>query len=139
MISLETFIEKYNERIGWNKELRSTMNIDVLEGNPATKRILGDYLNGFEIMPEDYELETAKIYKYEESNTYELQIYSFESYHTVYFWCDPDITKDEYIKERVSIISREAKTQLEETQNKIKELESIATSMNILLQDINKK
>ena len=139
MITVEKFIEKYNERIGWNKELRSTMNIDVLEGNPATKRILGDYLSNFEIKPEDYEMETAEIYKYEESNTYELQIYSYSTYHTTYFWCDPDITKDEYIKERVSIISREAKTQLEETQNKIKELEGIAISMNILLQDINRK
>ncbi len=137
MITVKEFIEKYNQHIDWNMEIRNTLNIQALESNPVTKEIINDYLSSEKITADKYEIKNAQIYKYEGDNKYELQIYSFESYRTIYFWCNLDITKDEYIKERVSIISREAKTQLEEAQNKMKELQNDLDCLNILSQGLN--
>lgn len=137
MITVKEFIEKYNQHIDWNMEIRNTLNIQALESNPVTKEIINDYLSSEKITADKYEIENAQIYKYEGDNKYELQIYSFESYRTIYFWRNLDITKDEYIKERVSIISREAKTQFEEAQNKMKELQNDLDCLNILSQGLN--
>ena len=138
MITVEEFIEKYNQCIDWNMDLRKALNILMLESNPVTKDILDGYLSDEKITSENFEIENAKIFKYEENNRYELQAYSYESYSTVYFWCDPDISKEDYIKERVAFISQESTRRIEEIQKTMGELQCNLNCLNTLFQDINK-
>lgn len=138
MITLQEFIEQYNNHIDWNMEIRDKMDIASLEANPATKDIVNSYLSGKKISIDNFDVETAEIYVYEDRGVYELQIYSYESYHTTYFWCNPDISKEEYLKERVDVITQEASRKAEEIQHDIEELQYNLTSMNILLRDIKR-
>lgn len=138
MITLQEFIEQYNNHIDWNMEIRDKMDIASLEANPVTKDIVNSYLSGKKISIDNFDVETAEIYVYEDRGVYELQIYSYESYHTTYFWCNPDISKEEYLKERVDVITQEASRKAEEIQHDIEELQYNLTSMNILLRDIKR-
>lgn len=138
MITLQEFIEQYNNHIDWNMEIRDKMDIASLEANPATKDIVNSYLSGKKISIDNFDVETAEIYVYEDRGIYELQIYSYESYHTTYFWCNPDISKEEYLKERVDVITQEASRRAEEIQHDMEELQCNLTSMNILLRDIKR-
>lgn len=138
MITLEEFIEQYNKHVDWNMEIRDKMDIASLEANPVTKDIVNSYLSGKKMSIDNYDVETAEIYKYEDRGIYELQIYSYESYHTTYFWCNPDISKEEYLKERVDVITQEASRRAEEIQQNIEELQCNLISMNLLLRDIKR-
>lgn len=138
MITLQEFIEQYNNHIDWNMEIRDKMDITALEANPETKNIINSYLSGKKMSIDNFDVETAEIYVYEDRGIYELQIYSYESYHTTYFWCNPDISKEEYLKERVDVITQEASRRAEEIQQNIEELQYNLTSMNILLRDIKR-
>ena len=138
MITLQEFIEQYNNHIDWNMEIRDRLDIVSLEANPVTKDIVNIYLSDEKIFINNYDVETAKIYRYEDRGIYELQIYSYESYHTTYFWCNPDISKEEYLKERVDIITQEASRRAAEIQHNIEELQCNLISVNILLRDIKR-
>lgn len=138
MITVDEFIEKYNQHIDWNAEVRDKLNIELLESNPVTKDIIDGYLSAFKITPNSHEIESAKIYDCDKNNTYELQAYSYESYHIEYFWCNPDITKEEYLNERVMYISQEAQRHIEEIQKTMGELQHNLNCVNTLFQDINK-
>lgn len=138
MITLQEFIEQYNNHIDWNMEIRDKMDIASLEANPVTKDIVNSYLSGKKMSIDNFDVETAEIYRYEDRGIYELQIYSYESYHTTYFWCNPDISKEEYLKERVDVITQEASRKAGEIQHNIEELQYDLTSMNILLRDIKR-
>lgn len=138
MITLQEFIEQYNNHIDWNMEIRDKMDIASLEANPATKDIVNSYLSGKKISIDNFDVETAEIYVYEDRGIYELQIYSYESYHTTYFWCNPDISKEEYLKERVDVITQEASRRAEEIQHDMEELQCNLASVNILLRDIKR-
>lgn len=138
MITLQEFIEQYNNHIDWNMEIRNKMDIASLEANPVTKDIVNSYLSGKKMSIDNFDVETAEIYKYEDRGIYELQIYSYESYHTTYFWCNPDISKEEYLKERVDVITQEANSRAEEIQHNIEELQCNLISMNLLLRDIKR-
>ena len=139
MITVKEFIEKYNQHIDWNMEIRNTLNIPALESNPVTKEIINDYLSNEKITADKYEIETAQIYKYEGDNKYELQMYSYTTYGTTYFWCKPDITKEDYLNERVTVISEEAKRHIEEIKKTMENLRGNLNSMTILSRGINKK
>lgn len=139
MITIEEFIAKYNEHIDWNMEIRNNLNIPTLESNPKTKEILDDYLSGEKITTDNYEVENAKIYKYEGDNPYELQMYSYITYGTKYFWCKPDITKEDYINERMTVISNETNRYIKEIKETMKNLRGDLNSMTMLSRGINKK
>ena len=71
------------------------------------RKIVDDYMSFDKITKEDYDYESAEIYDYPEKEgkkTYELQIYSYESSRTVYFWVTTNETEEEYKRKKIEAI-----------------------------------
>jgi len=135
MFEVQDFVEEYNQLIDWNIEFRKEIDTSWLESKADAVKLLDDFFSTEKITPEGYDLENAKVFKYEDTGRYELQAYSKSTYHTIYFWCTPFMTKEEYINGQIEFIKEEIK--------KIRE-ESIVTISNLrdkvnVMDDMNGK
>ena len=95
---VKDFITGYNKAMEWNK--------DILNGFDAnlTKDFIGEYLPTEKIVEEDYELDNAKIYSYDDEGLFEMQVYSLKIYHGVYFWLKCNETEEEYKKRKTELV-----------------------------------
>ena len=135
MFEVQDFVEEYNQLIDWNIEFRKEIDTSWLESKADAVKLLDGFFSTEKITPEGYDLENAKVFKYEDTGRYELQAYSKSTYHTIYFWCTPFMTKEEYINGQIEFIKEEIK--------KIRE-ESIVTISNLrdkvnVMDDMNGK
>ena len=142
MITIEEFIKHYNQNIDWNLEIRNKLDVETIKSYPVTEDLLDGYLSTKKLTEEDYEWENAQLYKLDkrapdDKCMYELQVYDFNVYSTMNFWCNPYITKEEYIKNRIDLISEEVTRSIKIHQRNIQALERELHCMNTLLQGLN--
>lgn len=104
--AVKNFVEEYNKRMDWNKDIRDSLNLDF---NPIYTDVIKDYLTTEKLDEEGYDLENALVYTYN-SGLIELQAFSNTAYRTHYFWVQPYETDVEnsykahtikYIKESI--------------------------------------
>ena len=103
---VKKFVEEYNKRMDWNKDIRDSLNLDF---HPIYTNIIKDCLDTEKLDEEGYDLENAAFYTYDDG-LMELQAFSNTAYRTHYFWVQPYETdaeksykaeKIEYIKESI--------------------------------------
>ncbi len=139
---IEQFVEAYNKSIDWNCDLLKTMNLDVINSAQYIANELEHYLSTEKITKDNYELENAAIYKYDDGKL-EMQVYSYKSYGTIYFWVTPWLNEQQYKNERIEKISRllrTRKTELERTiQYSAKEISTINQIFETLSENVNQK
>ena len=139
MITVEQFIEAYNRCVDWNREILSS---DFIENHPYIKEKVDGYLDMEKITSENYEIENAVIYENGKSDKgymqYELQMYSYETYHTAYFWVTPEMGKEEYIAGRIKLIKRDVTNRLSEIGDLLEKLKTENAEYIEVLKIINK-
>lgn len=148
-MNLETFVAEYNKRIDYNFEILKELGFATLydfHKHEHIRKIVDDYMSFDKITKEDYDYESAEIYDYPEKEgkkTYELQMYSYESSRTVYFWVTTNETKEEYKRKKIEAIyksvlefSEEAVKQFRELKEKLGELEKFAKNVYVFSQKI---
>lgn len=149
-MNLETFVAEYNKRVDYNFEILKELGFATLydfRKHEHIRKIVDDYMSFDKITKEDYDYESAEIYDYPEKEgekTYELQMYSYESSRTVYFWVTTNETKEEYKRKKIEAIyksvlecSKKAVKQFKELKEKLGELEKFAKMCT--LTDIREK
>jgi len=119
--NIKKFVEEYNKRMSWNADIIKQLGKKNIPSN-----IIDDYLSTELINEEDYDLENASLFEYGPNDpwagTFELHVFSFKSYRTVYFWDKPDKSEDEYKSEKIEIIKKKMNEKIDELYKKIKEL-----------------
>lgn len=141
-MNLETFVAEYNKRVDYNFEILKELGFATLHDfrkHEHINKIVDDYMSFDKITKEDYDYESAEIYDYPEregKKTYELQMHSYESSRTVYFWVTPNETEEEYkrkkietISECVSAISKNTLDQITSLKEKYNELEDFGKKL----------
>lgn len=83
--AVKNFVEEYNKRMDWNKDIRDSLNLDFI---PIYTDIIKDYLTTEKLDEEGYNLENAVFFTYN-SGLMELQAFSNTAYRTHYFWVQP--------------------------------------------------
>ena len=134
---INKFIEEYNQRIDWNLELREKMKLTPkVMANGKVDDIISHLIDTEKITSENFEIDTARVYLYEDSGIHELQVYSYECYSTSYFWCKFGMTKEEYLKDRIEYMTKEidkvyseAKTEMEKLQDDMFCLNELSNSL----------
>ena len=130
MFEVQDFVEEYNQLIDWNIEFRKEIDTSWLESQADAVKLLDGFFSTEKITPEGYDLENAKVFKYEETGRYELQAYSKAKCHTIYFWCTPFMTKEEYINGQIEFVKEEIKKIREEAIIAISNLRDKVDVMN---------
>lgn len=82
---VKNFVEEYNKRMDWNKDIRDSINLDF---SPIYTDIIKDYLSTEKFDEEGYDLESALFYTYDDG-LMELQAFSNTDYRTHFFWIRP--------------------------------------------------
>lgn len=134
---INKFIEEYNQRIDWNLELREKMKLTPeVMANGKVDDIISHLIDTEKITSENFEIDTARVYLYEDSGIHELQVYGYKYYCTSYFWCKFGMTKEEYLKDRIEHMTKEidkvyseAKTEMEKLQDDIFCLNELSNSL----------
>ena len=134
---INKFIEEYNQCIDWNIELREKMKLTPeVMANGKVDDIISHLIDTEKITSEDFEIDTARVYLYEDSGIHEFQVYSYKIYGTAYFWCKFGMTKEEYFKDRIEHMTKEidkvyseAKTEMEKLQDDIFCLNELSNSL----------
>lgn len=90
----------------WNADIRESLDSKLIQGNEHIEEFLDEWLPTTEITEAGYDYSTAKICECidEGPTCFELNIYCYESYGTVYHWVRPSETEEEYKKRRVKVI-----------------------------------
>ena len=109
---VKKFVEEYNKRMDWNKDIRDSLNLDF---SPIYTDIIKDCLTTEKLDEEGYELEDASCYTYDDG-LMELQAFSNTAYRTHYFWVMPyeKDAENTYKAEKVDIFKKEINKRLEE-------------------------
>ena len=128
---VKNFVEEYNKRIDWNKDIRDSLNLDFI---PIHTDIIKDYLAIEKLDEEGYDLENASFYTYDDG-LMELQAFSNTVYRTHYFWVKPYETDAEnsYKAEKIEHIKEKINERLEDLQPFIaeeKELQKIKEKLS---------
>lgn len=108
-MTVEEFAERYNQEFDWNREVFDEKFID---SHPFIKLELDHYMPKYKITPETCDYSTAKIFENgagTDNHNFELQIYSREDYHNMYFWIHPDCDEYRYKSRIIKSITREVR------------------------------
>jgi len=111
---VKNFVEEYNKRIDWNKDIRDSLNLDFI---PIHTDIIKSYLTAKKLDKEEYDLENALFYTYDDG-LMELQVFNKTYYDRHYFWVRPYETDAEnsYKTETIEYIKGAINKRLEELQ-----------------------
>lgn len=109
---VKNFVEEYNKRMDWNKDIRDSLNLDFI---PIYTDIIKDYLSTKKLDEEGYDLDDALFYTYDDG-LMELQAFSNTAYRTHYFWVQPYETDAEksYKAEKIECLKEKINKRLEE-------------------------
>ena len=95
---IRNFVDGYNMAMDWNKNILNDF-VPIY-----TKDFIKEFLSTDKITEEDYDLDNAKIYSYDDTGILELQVFSNKVYGGVYFWLKPGETEEEYKKRKIEQI-----------------------------------
>lgn len=135
-ITLEQFIERYNQEGKWNAEI---LNTEFLNENPFVKSCCEDFIGFDQITPEKYVYSTAQIYKSsseEKEHYFECQMYCNDTYGTRYLWIHPDLDEKSYKENRISMLRETANEELEKITSEINELNRKKSELDKLMKII---
>lgn len=131
---VKNFVEKYNERMSWNRDIYKYLNLDPSQFNEGLQMFLDENLSTEDITEEGYDLETAKVYEYGEDDscwtgtrwagTIEMQVFSNKTYGIFYFWLRPTENESEYKKNRIAQIVKELDEDIKDKRLEIDKLTS---------------
>lgn len=99
MIGIPEFVEEYNKRMDWNRDILGHIDDAYLSAHPFMKEIVDEYLSTGKITEETYDIDNAKIYEYDDEESFgllELQAQSKRTYRLTYFWVDPNEDEGRY-------------------------------------------
>ena len=74
MIGIPEFIEEYNKRMDWNRDILGNVDDAYLSSHPFMKEIADEYLSTGKITEETHDIDNAKIYEYDDG-LLELQVF----------------------------------------------------------------
>ena len=136
---VKNFVEKYNKRMAWNRDILSKMNIVISKfTDKKLIRFIDENLSDDDITPEEFDLDTAKVYAYEDTGTLEMQVFNNKTYCVSYFWCKPNENEDEYKKNRMSYIIKELENDIEKKKSEIEKLNTELTETTVFFNKIFK-
>lgn len=121
---VKNFVELYNRHMSWNKDILDSMNMDYINKYEYTKDFVDDKLNTEIITPDDYDLEHAEVWRYDDG-LLELQVYSYKSYHDVYFWANPNDNEDTYKHKKIVKITESLNESINKKKEELNKLSSI--------------
>ena len=104
MIGIPEFIEEYNKRMDWNRDILGSIDDAYLSSHPFMKEIADKYLSTGKITEETYDIDNAKIYEYDDEADFgllELQVQSKRTYRLTYFWMNPNKDEGQYKAEKI--------------------------------------
>lgn len=120
-MTLQEFIEAYNRKIDWNKDILMSINPEIRE-NQYVKNIIDGYLSTEKINDETCDLYgNFEIFECD-NNVKELQIYSFITYCTMFYKVNPEIDEKTYKKEKVNLLMTNLSGYINSTNDIISEL-----------------
>ena len=135
-ITLEQFIERFNQEGKWNSEILST---EFLNANPFVKSCCNDFIGCSQITPEMYDYSTAQLYEDNEgtpNHNFECQMYCNETYGTRYLWIHPDWDEKGYKENRINMLKNIASKKLEDITAQIIELSGKKSELDKLMKII---
>jgi hypothetical protein len=138
-ITLEQFIERFNQESDWNGEI---LDSKFFENRPFVRDNFIGYLGTSKITPELYDYDSAQLYEDDEgepTHYFECQMYCNETYGTRYLWIHPDFDKKAYKEDRIRIIKRGIAELDDEVTSKINELAKQKSELDDLLKAITKQ
>ena len=118
---IKKFVEEYNKRMSWNRDIIKNLKIKYSKLNKYLQRFVDENLSTKDITEEGFDLERAKVYSYEDG-TLELQAFNNETYGTTYFWVKPVETEELYKKNRILQIIKELDKEIDDRQMKLKDV-----------------
>lgn len=135
-ITLEQFIERFNQEGKWNSEVLDT---DFLNANPFLKSCCNDFIGCSQITPEMYDYSSAQLYESsaeDKEHYFECQMYCNETYGTRYLWIHPDLDEKAYKESRIKMLKRMANEELEKITGEIIELSGKKSELDKLMKII---
>lgn len=138
MIGIPEFIEEYNKRMDWNRDILGDLDDTYLSAHPFMKEITDEYLSTGKITEETYDIDNAKIYEYDDG-LLELQAQSKRTYRLTYFWVDPNEDEEQYKAKKIEKVLDVLKKNKDEIVGKIKEETSKLNDIEILSYTIKNK
>lgn len=135
-ITLEQFIERFNQEAKWNSEILSA---EFLNANPFVKSCYNDYIGYSQITPDRYDYSTAQLYESdaeEKEHYFECQMYCNDTYRTRYLWIHPDLDEKAYKEIRIKMLKRMANEELEKITGEIIELSGKKSELDKLMKII---
>lgn len=142
MIRMPEFIEEYNKRMDWNRDILGDLDDAYLSAHPFMKEITDEYLSTGKITEETYDIDNAKIYEYDDEEDFgllELQAQSKRTYRLTYFWVDPNEDEEQYKAKKIEKILDVLRKNKDEIVGKIKEETSKLNDIEILSYTIKNK
>ena len=130
-ITLEQFIERFNQEGKWNCEILST---EFLNANSFVKSCCNDFIGCGQITPEMYDYSTAELY--EKEHYFECQMYCNDTYGTRYLWIHPDLDEKTYKESRIKMLKRMATEEFEKITGEIIELSGKKSELDKLIKII---
>lgn len=138
-MTIDEFIERYNQEIEWCNELFTP---EFMTSHPFINSKYGKQIGGEKIDKQFYEIDRAVIYDGVSKNGktyYELQVYSYINYGTMYFWIHPYFNEQEYKADKLNSIKKGIEILNDELIQKKSELEKNITEVNDLFNLIHER
>ena len=135
-ITLEQFVERFNQEGKWNSEVLDT---DFLNANPFLKSCCNDFIGCSQITPEMYDYSSAQLYESsaeDREHYFECQMYCNETYGTRYLWIHPDLDEKAYKESRIKMLKRMANEEFEKITGEIIELSGKKSELDRLMKII---
>ena len=138
-MTIDEFIERYNQEIEWCNELFTP---EFMASHPFIEDKYGNRMGGEKIDKQFYEIDRAVIYDGVNKNGqtyYELQVYSYITYGTMYFWIHPYFNEQEYKANILNSLKKDIEILNDELIQKKSELEKKITEVNDLFSLIHER
>ena len=138
-MTIDEFIERYNQEIDWCNELFTP---EFIASHPFINSKYGNRMGGEKIDKHFYEIDNAVIYNDVNKNGqtyYELQVYSYITYGTMYFWIHPYFNEQEYKADKLNSIKNDTEILKYELKQKKAELQKNIIEVNDLFNLIHER
>jgi len=130
---IEFFIEKYNERIQWNKEIRENFDNDFISKHPKVIGfIVDDILGGKKLTEENIDTTEAEIFEHED-NVQELHAFDMDDCHWTCYFARIGETEHEYKKKQISFLLRDVQLEIDLVAKELNDLSEKNRMLNVLL------
>lgn len=138
-MTIDEFIERYNQEIEWCNELFTP---EFMDSHPFIKSKYGDRMRGEKLDKQFYAINSTVIYDGVDTNGqtyYELQAYSYITYGMVYFWIHPYFNEQEYKTDKLNSLKKVTEILNGELIQQKAELEKMITEVNDLFNIIHER